>query len=357
MNSSEWTEQFHRVRPKYENLTRKVKSLLEELFEREGIKALFESRTKDVKSFQGKITRPNKSYCDPLADITDLSGVRVILYSLSDVERVAFLIQNEFLVDTAKSVNKFDQLDPDRFGYLSQHYIVKVSESRRGLSEWSDISDLFAEIQVRTVLQHAWASVEHFLVYKNEMDAPKLLRRRLFRLSALFELADEELAQLITERISQTNQYRQELNEGNIEIEINVDSLKAYIQDSSEPKYWRQYIRENLGIHISENDWGDLSRDVKLTHFFGLNTIDEVDHLLINAHDWGEQFFLDYFKNFFERENVTSDKVTLVTNGSTTLLMIASNAERISQQIMKTEFGWGGADLLLAVAKEARRLA
>ena len=100
-----------------------------------------------------------------------------------------------------------------------------------------------------------------------------------------------------------------------------------------------------------------MSRDVKLTHFFGLNTIDEVDHLLINAHDWGEQFFLDYFKNFFERDNVTSDKVTLVTNGSTTLLMIASNAERISQQIMKTEFGWGGADLLLAAAKVARRLA
>jgi putative GTP pyrophosphokinase len=353
MNPSQWTDDYRDVRPKYESLTRKVTSLLEALFEREDIKSVVESRTKDIESFHGKITRPNKSYSNPLVEITDLSGIRVILYSLSDVERVASLIEREFIIDGDKSVNKSDQLDADRFGYLSQHYIVRVSESRRDLIEWSAISDLFAEIQVRTTLQHAWASVEHFLVYKNEMDAPRLLRRRLFRLSALFELADAELDQLITDRISQTAEYKKELNEGNVHIEINVDSLKAYIQDSSEPKYWRHYIRENLGINVPEEDFSDLSRDVRFAHFFGLAKIDEINQLLIDAHGWGETFFLKYFG--LETRNVAANKITLVTNGSVVMLMIASNAERISQQVMETEFGWGDAEKLLAIAKDSRQ--
>ena len=57
--------------------------------------------------------------------MTDLSGLRIILFSLSDLVKVENLIQNEFKVDQINSVNKIDQLDVDRFGYLSQHFIVQ----------------------------------------------------------------------------------------------------------------------------------------------------------------------------------------------------------------------------------------
>lgn len=158
MDTVDYRQEYKNVQPVYEKLTRKLQGLLDELLESQGIKATLESRTKEVESFGGKISRPGKAYTDPLRQITDLSGIRIILYSISDVETVGKLVQSKFKVDPTNSVNKIDQLEPDRFGYLSQHFVVQVGDSRKHLPEWAGLCDLWAEIQVRTVLQHAWAA-------------------------------------------------------------------------------------------------------------------------------------------------------------------------------------------------------
>lgn len=354
MGSIDYKQEYQNIRPRYEKLTQKLQDLLTMLLESQGIKANVEGRTKDVASFGNKISRPGKAYTDPLRQITDLSGLRIILYSLSDVEKVGNLVQSEFKVDPTNSVNKFDQLDADRFGYLSKHFVVQLGDSRKYLPEWTDLCDLWAEIQVRTVLQHAWAAVEHFLMYKSERDVPKILRRRLFRLSALFELADEELNNLIDSIKNQIGQYREEIAKGNTQIEINVDSLRTYIQSSAEPKYWAQFLREKIGQHVDENDWGDLSRDVRFAQYFGIDSVDNLDILLKNAHGWGETFFIAYFKEFFESRKVTPDKVHTVINGPVTMLMIASNAEKITKDILNKDFGWGSGQMLIDHALLAR---
>lgn len=354
MDTIDYTQQYQDLRPSYEKLTRKLQSLIDELLENQGIKATVEGRTKEVTSFGGKLNRPGKAYTDPLRQMTDLSGIRIILYSRSDVETVAKLVQREFRVDQANSMNKIDLLEPDKFGYLSQHFVVLLGDSRKNLPEWAGLCDLRAEIQVRTVLQHAWAAVEHFLVYKNERDVPKMLRRRLFRLSALFELADEELDGLIHGISNQMGKYRDELAQGNSKIEINVDSLRTYIQSSIEPKYWAQFLREVTGQNVSENDWGDLSRDVRFAIYFKIDSVETLDALLKSAHGWGEAFLKNYYKDFFERNNVTPDKVSTVINGPVTMLMIASNADKITADILDKDFGWGLGQTLIDHALSAR---
>jgi hypothetical protein len=234
---------------------------------------------------------------------------------------------------------------------LSQHYIVKINDSRAGLFEWEEVSQLWAEIQVRTVLQHAWAAVEHFLVYKNKNDVPKLIRRRLFRLSALFELADEELDQLVSEINEQARQYKNELNEGNTKIEMNIDSLRTYIETSYEPKYWAQYLTENVGVRVEKDDWGDLSRDIEIANYFGLKFIDDVNSLLANAHGWGEIFFWNYYESVFKFFGVSSGEVSSVTNAPLTYLMIASHAEKITRALLDKEFGMLSPELLESALK------
>lgn len=359
MNYTNWGKKYEELKPLYEDLTKRLRYLLEDICKRKEIKALFESRTKDVESFVKKISKENKSYINPLDEITDFSGVRIILFSLSDVDRVVDLIANEFTVDDKRSVNKLDQLDPDRFGYLSQHYIVKTHENRKNLSEWSSVNELWAEIQVRTTLQHAWATVEHLSVYKNEKDVPKKLRRRFSRLSALFELADEELDSLLKERSDQINEYETELIQDSKEIEINVDSLKTYIIYSEEYNKWIQFLRKDVGIKVDEinyidNDWGTLSRDVKFAQFFKINTINEIDRILKDAHGWGEKFLFDYYENHAEKLKVNKNNISLVRNGVITLFMIASNAKKITPEILDCEFGFGGAESLLYFAKHSQ---
>src|SRR5205814_5224138 len=102
-----------------------------------------------------------KSYGDQLNDIRDLAGVRVVTYYHDEVQTAADLLRGEFEVDAAHSLDKLAELDVDEFGYRSLHLVCRLTASRRELIEWSKYQDMWVEIQVRSVLQHAWASISH----------------------------------------------------------------------------------------------------------------------------------------------------------------------------------------------------
>ena len=63
-------------------------------------------------------------------------------------------------------------------------------------TEWKKFSGIKFEIQIRTVLQHAWSAISHKLEYKTVNDVPKKMRRQLFRISALLEIGDQEFSSL-----------------------------------------------------------------------------------------------------------------------------------------------------------------
>src|ERR1041384_2055216 len=191
--ADDFTRLYELKRPLYIEFTEKVKSLLESLLTTSNIKyQVVEKRTKNIQSFREKISRANKQYSDPLREVTDLAGLRIIVYYLEDVNAACQMIEREFNIDREASVDKGLLLQPNEFGYRSVHYIASLSDSRKALLEWAAYDGLVAEIQVRTVLQHAWAAISHALQYKKEQDIPSVFRRRLSRLSSLLELSDEE---------------------------------------------------------------------------------------------------------------------------------------------------------------------
>ena len=149
-------------------------------------------RAKPVESFVEKLSRPGKAYTHPLTEMTDLAGVRIVLYELGDVKRVESLVGDLLKVDPANSVRLGKRHAANEFGYESCHLVCSLPEPRRALAEWKPYEGMSCEIQIRTVLQHAWASVSHAYQYKRDADVPEVLRRRLFRVAGLLELADEE---------------------------------------------------------------------------------------------------------------------------------------------------------------------
>ena len=189
--------EYERLRPTYERFRKQLAELLPALLSNANISVQsVETRTKDMASFKQKIERPGKSYEKPLEEVTDLCGVRILAYYVEDVASITDLIRDEFQVDAALSVDKADSLKAHEVGYQSVHMIVSLSEQRGHLSEWRGFAGLKAEIQVRTILQHAWAAISHALQYKHEEEVPRKLRRRLYLLSGLLELADHEFADL-----------------------------------------------------------------------------------------------------------------------------------------------------------------
>jgi ppGpp synthetase/RelA/SpoT-type nucleotidyltranferase len=190
-----FVQDYEKLRPLYESFTEQIVELLKTLLANANIKPhAIEGRTKDIIAFREKIIRQDKNYDDPIAEVTDLSGVRIIVYRIDDIEAVASLIESEFIINRMDSAFQNTELEPEEFGYQSLHYIVSLSNERKILFEWSKVKDLCAEVQIRTVLQHAWAQISHALQYKQEVEMTTELRRRLARLASLLELADEEFS-------------------------------------------------------------------------------------------------------------------------------------------------------------------
>jgi putative GTP pyrophosphokinase len=145
-------------------------------------------RIKTFESFAEKASR--KPSQEPCEQVHDLCGLRVILFYPGDLPKVEEIIQREFSV--TESTHKTEALQPDQFGYRSDHYLVRLRDAWLSAPNYRGLGDLNAEIQVRTILMHAWASLSHQLSYKTEAATPAQFRRQVYQLSALFELADQE---------------------------------------------------------------------------------------------------------------------------------------------------------------------
>lgn len=244
-----------------------------------------EWRTKEVESFRHKLGRKGDRYGEPLRDITDLSAVRIITYYQEDVALIGNLIGKEFEVDTDNSIDKSVELAPDQFGYVSVHYVASLLKARSRLSEWSAFKSMKVEIQVRTALQHAWAAVNHKLDYKSADEAPTAIQRRLFRLSALFELADEQLSDIRDARLRISEEYESEVHDGKFDIPLDLTSLRVYFTAHPYPREVLAKANEIMpGVVGPTEPHPERSRDLKdllrvLKHF-GIETVGEFDALL-----------------------------------------------------------------------------
>lgn len=281
----------------YESFTIKLRKLIEELLEANELEVEnVEYRTKSVERFSEKIRREDKSYDNPLSQVTDLCGLRVVTYYLEDVDKVGDIIRKEFLVDDENSLDKAEAMDPERFGYLSVHYVVSLSKGRARLTEWKPFSGFGVEIQVRTVLQHAWAAIDHKLRYKSAHEVPTNLKRQLFRLSALLELADTEFASLRTRAEATIEKYAADVKRGELDIEVNRDSLESYLESSGTLATWRDKALK-AGFRPASTPARDeqhaLSALLATLERCAIRRIAELDDLLREAAGWGPKVLAD----------------------------------------------------------------
>jgi putative GTP pyrophosphokinase len=285
----DWVGEYESIRPKYEILTKEIEDTLTLLICNEGIKFRIESRTKSVESFAEKLTR--KSYDNPLHNVTDFSGVRVVVDSLDDVTKVCILIQREFEIDVERSVDKSRGLEPNEFGYLSKQFVLKLAQKSE-MPCYTEIKDMYAEVQVRTALQHTWASIEHSLNYKSKITIPDELKRSLFRLSALFEIADKEFNSIIQQRENLVKGYGVKTSEQNLNTELNDDSLCAYIYDSEGLSNIAHRLEHECGWDTIADYSKDLTDCIQTARRIGVNTVQELDLILNRTTDWAWRFIV-----------------------------------------------------------------
>jgi ppGpp synthetase/RelA/SpoT-type nucleotidyltranferase len=190
-------------------------------------------RAKDPESFGRKAAQLSPDnptmakYRHPLEDISDKAGVRVITYLLSTVDAVSEIVMEQFeVLERETKVSS----EPDRFGYQSDHYLVKYSDDRATLPEYRRFSGLIAEIQVRTILQHSWAEIAHDIQYKAAAAIPGQVSRRFAALAGLIEIADREFQAIEDADRVLRAEARRNVDLGHLDqVEITGDSLRVYL--------------------------------------------------------------------------------------------------------------------------------
>ncbi len=269
-----------------DQLKAKIEALIPELLKGEGINPhRVSARVKDRESLEKKLFRPH-SPCKKLDDVPDVIGVRIITYFEDDVEPIAKLIESEFDVDDDQSENKADLLDPDRFGYLSRHYEISLSENRTKLPEWKAFKGYQIEIQIRSILQHAWAEIEHDLGYKSKEGIPRIIRRRFSRLAGLLELADDEFKGIRDELQAYTEDIGLRIEDAPGTVLIDMISLTKYIDTSARVLELNKQISNTTRLPL--HDWingEDAQELISSLAKAGFQTLEELDTGLADLGD------------------------------------------------------------------------
>lgn len=255
----EQVRRFSLVRERYEALARVLSQILQRAAQKLAPQAIVQSRAKNIASFAGKLVRKRPAYWtpkDPLRELTDLCGGRVITHTAEEVQAVCRFIEEHFEVDWENSADVSQRLRPAEFGNRSVHYIVSLKPQTFPSREIPiaipadllaglpvDICGgpdavphpLKAEIQVRTILEHAWADINHDLTYKSAARVPARFVRDVAAVAAVLEGADREFGRIFDGLRAYTSHYGAYLSPDEVAAEIQTLELTLqYDRDNAE---------------------------------------------------------------------------------------------------------------------------
>lgn len=201
------------------------------------------------------------SYPDPWRDIHDILGVRVTVLHSNEIPVVLDILGGEFNV--LRSVDKAQETKVSGgFGYGSHHLVVEVPPECEGLEVYAGVD---FEVQIRTVLQHAWAEFEHDIRYKRGGAVTDPQVDRAFTLAAgLIELADQQFDQIAT-------LYDPEaLKLPESEVELSAETLPGILAVLIGTRFPRSRLEHYRWL-------------AELLHAHGLTTINDLAELLNEA--------------------------------------------------------------------------
>lgn len=264
-------EEYREHLPEFEKAAVKVHGILKKVFDKAGlVVASIEHRVKTESSLAGKLELKGAKYAT-LKDITDIVGVRVITFYSDDVDKVASAVDRLFEVDWDNSVDKRKAHEIDSFGYMSLHYICSIEGFPYRF-----------EIQMRTVLQHAWANMNHDIGYKSGVEIPKEHLRNINRLAGMLELADEQFSLIRNEITDFRRRVQSLVASGDLtEVPLDSDTFRSYL--SLRP--FDKLNKRIASVNQAEIQEVNMMNFLLVFRFLGCNTLGDITNMVRDNYD------------------------------------------------------------------------
>jgi putative GTP pyrophosphokinase len=285
----EWEDVYEGYRPLYTAFVEKLEGVIRDLlYDADVSHELLWSWTYDSDDFYLFMTRQRRAGHDfenPLDDLTGWAGVGLTVSGRSasveaiDVIRGAFV--SEDLAWTAS--------DPvDTAEYASARYSIALDETRASLPDWKAYEGLRAVLEVRTVMEDAWADLSGSLPYRYERTYPPEARELRIHLAELLKSADETFSELSAVLAEVEEAYADAIREDRLNIELDGKSLHAYL-DYSETIANLVDIGVNAGLNAGDEhtpSWFQVEHGTLwLAERNGIRTLAELDDFLLSARD------------------------------------------------------------------------
>lgn len=287
-------KEFDRDAHRFESCRIDTERLIQKLLNEGGLRVhKLESRVKNRSSLEKKINRKLEKY-NSLCDITDTVAFRIITFFEDEVDTVAELIKTHFDIDEENSIDKRLK-NSDKFGYQSLHHVFSYKVERTNLPEYQAYLSLKCEIQIRSILQHAWAEIEHDIGYKSELGIPILAKRNFMRTAALLETADLEFVRLRDTLNEYKDDVSQRVKTAPETVLIDRTSLESYLEQSEVISEISNFIKVAYGFDTvsSETNIDEILNKLMLLR---IRNIEELDIKLKENKDIIKHFGAEFAK-------------------------------------------------------------
>lgn len=244
-NKSKLLSQYEKLLKKNEKLLNLLTKKFESILIGSGCNAQVKGRIKSFDALYRKLlTRcQNGPIEKPFEVITDIIGMRIVVPFLEDLESVEKMIKTHFQV--FETEYKSRELSIREFGYDSIHMQIKLPDDI--VSKIKNSENMKIEIQLRTILQDAWAEVEHELIYKTSIDKVEdTIRRKMIAVNATLSLGDtifQEIRDYQRKRYRDIQERHKKLMDKVSTIPEKMEKLKTTMDIISQEKP-NEYIRE-----------------------------------------------------------------------------------------------------------------
>jgi ppGpp synthetase/RelA/SpoT-type nucleotidyltranferase len=312
----DWGKIYERARPTYVSFCERLKELLESQMDDERIPYWLAYVAVDrVDSF---VQRLYRAACDglhvddPFEELPDFARLEVTAYSPDDVGRIETLLRVELEIDEERSTsvaavwaeNEHPSPRPgdDRLGYQTAKVVVSLPDTLA--RSWRGFGGLRAVIDIRTLMQEAWAAFDKNLPYYRHSSYPPEARRALEEAVARCLDADTALAAVRYEMDRADKRYAQAIDEGDLDLPLDTRSVRAYLH-GSEVVGELVSIAEAAGMEPAKPDrsgWFLEQRMLTQLRRAGVGSISELDTLLRGGLERAGAIFADVVRLSKERD-------------------------------------------------------
>lgn len=251
-------------------------------------------RIKSCEECINKFTTKYLPYADEHASfniqdyITDLIGLRAVCYYSDDVVSIKRNVKKYFrIVETTDKSSQLEQTE-NKFGYKSLHLQLRLKKKRGADKQKEDFSSFTFELQIRTVIQDAWSILDHKIKYKKSI--PHNLKRKINRLSALFEIADEEFLSIKKEILQAEKTIQDRLRKkGSLDNSLPLDVFRfLYVAQNHFPDYkFGEHKVDNFvqEILLKKSNFTEKDLEQVITKYLHFaNKIEKAGHQVLNPY-------------------------------------------------------------------------